>query len=160
MLILVPDGVQSEWYLTLSEEPGVLGESGTPAEAWSFADLAALAAQSYPSITARIQEQEAAEGDRRVAAWARFPKPGDEASVDDDQVLQAVLSLQQPLLTGGRITAGIQAAEALDAATIDEVGRVSDGIPMAFRQLDGRGQAAQVMAPVDALNLYVARDSR
>lgn len=82
-LILVPDVVQSEWYLTLSEDPGAHEEPGAPAEAWSFADLAALAAQSYPSITARLQEREAAEGDRRVAGWARFPTPGVEASVDD-----------------------------------------------------------------------------
>ncbi len=121
VLILVPDVVQSEWYLTLSEDPGAHEEPGAPAEAWSFADLAALAAQSYPSITARLQEREAAEGDRRVAGWARFPTPGVEASVDDNEVLQTVLSLQQPLWTGGRITAGIQAAEAREEAAVEEV---------------------------------------
>lgn len=55
---------------------------------------------------------------------------------------------------------GFARHRALQPLAVDEVGRVSDGMPVAFRQLDGRWQAVAVMAPVDALNLYVARDNR
>ncbi|WP_018952333.1 SapC family protein [Thioalkalivibrio sp. AKL12] len=73
-----------------------------------------------------------------------------------------VLSIQDHGDQGWRQPRGFGFARqhALQPLAVDEVGRVSDGMPVAFRQLDGRWQAVAVMAPVDGLNLYVARDAR
>lgn len=49
---------------------------------------------------------------------------------------------------------------ALQPLAVDEVGRVADGMPVAFRQHAGCWQAVAVMGPVADLNLYVAADGR
>lgn len=84
----------------------------------------ALSVQSHPLILAKKQEFQAAEGDLSAARWALFPnagfsvrgfrKDGDQEALD-----QEVLSVSQPIWTGGKITGAIGVAKAKrDAAKL------------------------------------------
>ncbi len=80
---------------------------------WKFHALLDTARASYPQIAARQRSLDAAKADVDAAEWQRFPVPGIQTSMDDQGNLSdRVFSLQQPIWTGGRVTAGIEAAEA------------------------------------------------
>ena len=87
---------------------------------WPFETLALEAISHYPSVTAGLRQLDASQADLDAAKWQRFPTPAVQASTDDD-ITQAVLSLEQPLWTGGRITAGIEAAASRSGATREQV---------------------------------------
>lgn len=55
---------------------------------------------------------------------------------------------------------GFAGNQALQPLATDEIGRVSDGIPVAFRQQGDIWQAVAVMAPTREHNLFVAEDGR
>jgi adhesin transport system outer membrane protein len=79
----------------------------------SLSELLAKAVQEHPSVLQRVNESEAAELDRDAAKWQRYPtvsvSAAEASSKDVDQVSTSV---QQPLWTGGRISAAISEAEA------------------------------------------------
>ena len=114
--------------------------------AWSFELLAKQATDHYPSVVAGLRQQDAARADREAAGWQRFPTPAVQASTDDD-ISQAVLSLQQPLWTGGRITAGIQAAESRLGASREQVGSVRQDILQ--RVIDAYAEASRRTAQLE-----------
>ncbi|ANB03171.1 TolC family protein [Ectothiorhodospira sp. BSL-9] len=89
---------------------------------------------------------DAARADRNAAAWQRFPTPGLQASSDDDTT-QAVLSLQQPLWTGGRIMAGIDAAESRLEASREQVGGVRQDVLQ--RVIDAYAEASRRKAQLE-----------
>ena len=82
-------------------------------EALSLEILLSKAVQQHPSVLQRVNESEAAQLDRDAAKWQRYPKisvsAAEASSTDVDQVSTSV---QQPLWTGGRISAAINEAEA------------------------------------------------
>jgi adhesin transport system outer membrane protein len=82
---------------------------------------AALA--THPLVAGKRAEQDAAKAEREGAEWQRYPTPSVEANTDSEGQNASVFRLDQPLWTGGRITAGIDAAGSrFDAAgtAIDE----------------------------------------
>lgn len=87
--------------------------SANQPSSWRFETLAAAALQQYPSIIAGQRQLEAAK-------WERFPTPDLQASSDND-VTQTVIGLQQPLWTGGRISAGIDAASSRSQASSEQL---------------------------------------
>lgn len=87
---------------------------------WRFETLAAAALQQYPSIIAGQRQLEASQSDLEAAKWERFPTPDLQASSDND-VTQTVIGLQQPLWTGGRISAGIDAASSRSQASSEQL---------------------------------------
>ena len=73
------------------------------------------ALDSHPLVLGRRSAQAAAQAEREGAEWQRYPSLSVEASTQSGGA--SLLRLEQPLWSGGRITAGIDAAGGrLDAA--------------------------------------------
>lgn len=80
-------------------------------------DALRAAAESHPSVALKIAEQHASEFSLDGARWQRWPGVSMSSSRGAYGRTLTDLQLEQPLWTGGRITAGIHAAEArVDAA--------------------------------------------
>ena len=84
--------------------------SATPA----FLDVVRSVAYAYPQTQAAAQGLEAAKQDQSAAAWQRAASPSfqrisPQGSGTAGQINR--LALEQPIYAGGRITAGIDAAE-------------------------------------------------
>jgi adhesin transport system outer membrane protein len=87
-----------------------------------------LAATTHPSIVAKRSSQQAAKADVESASWQRYPTPSLEAATVQNQRPSTALKVQQPLWAGGRITAGIDAAEAREKAAGSGVGEARQDI--------------------------------
>lgn len=86
------------------------------AQPWGFEQTLQTALDNHPAVQGKAASAAAARSDREGAEWQRFPTPSIQASTGDSidgnfQESTAVLALQQPLWAGGRISAGIHAAE-------------------------------------------------
>jgi len=76
-----------------------------------------IAAETHPSIAQRVSEQGASDYSVAGARWQRWPGVSMSSSRGPLGSTLTELQLEQPLWTGGRITANINAAEArADAA--------------------------------------------
>ncbi len=75
-------------------------------EAWTLDDALKAALASHPAILGKVAQVSAAGAEKKGSEWQRFPTPSVEASGRYTQTAR----LDQPLWTGGRITAGIEAA--------------------------------------------------
>lgn len=100
---------------------GPAARAQAPAPAWPLERVLAAALAGHPLIQSRRSDRAAAAADLEVAEWARYPTPSAEATTRNASGDPAgLLRLDQPLWTGGRITAGIDAAarrlEAAEAA--------------------------------------------
>ncbi|MDP1717609.1 MAG: TolC family protein [Burkholderiales bacterium] len=84
-------------------------------QAWTFGKVLQEALANHPLVLGKRSAQDAAQAEREGAEWQRYPTPTLEASTQSGGA--GLLRLDQPLWTGGRITAGIDAAGSrLDAA--------------------------------------------
>jgi adhesin transport system outer membrane protein len=91
---------------------------------WTFEQVLASALASHPTMLGKRSAQDAARAEREGAEWGRYPTFSAEASTQNRSAntgqlggSNAGLRLEQPLWTGGRITANIDAAGSrLDAA--------------------------------------------
>ena len=90
--------------------------------------LANEALASYPSIQARESERNAALADLDAARWQRFPTPEIQASQNDSGDDTVLARLQQPLWTGGRINAGVDAAKARVDAADSGIGEAQEAV--------------------------------
>ena len=90
--------------------------------------LANEALASYPSIQARESERNAALADLDAARWQRFPTPEIQASQNDSGDNTVLARLQQPLWTGGRINAGVDAAKARVDAADSGIGEAQEAV--------------------------------
>lgn len=94
------------------------------AQASSLDKLIAIALLNHPAIALEQAQQRKALADIDSAAWRFFPTPGllieratgDTGSPADRRQI-AVLSLQQPLWTGGRLSADLRTAQAHGAVS-------------------------------------------
>lgn len=75
---------------------------------WNFDQVMQAALTTHPLMLGRRSAQAAAKADREGAEWQRYPSPSLEASSQSGGA--GLLRIDQPLWTGGRITAGIDAA--------------------------------------------------
>lgn len=98
------------------------------AEPLSLEVLAREALGGYPSIRAQESEREAALADLDSARWQRFPTPEIQASQDDDGDDTTLLQIQQPLWTGGRIKAGVDAAQARVSAAVSGISEAEEEV--------------------------------
>ena len=84
---------------------------------WTFEQVLASALDSHPAMLGKRSAQAAARAEREGAMWQRYPATSIEASTQASGGNAGLLRIEQPLWTGGRITAGIDAAGSrLDAA--------------------------------------------
>lgn len=93
----------------------LLALSAQAQPAWSFEQLLQSTLASHPLVQGKRAAQGAAQAEREGADWQRYPALSLEASTQSSGA--SLLRLEQPLWTGGRITAAIDAAGSrLDAA--------------------------------------------
>lgn len=90
--------------------------SAQSATAWSFDQVLQQALQSHPTVQGKRAAQAAARADLDGAQWQRFPSLSAEIPTGSQET-GGVVRIEQPLWSGGRIDAGIDAAGSrLDAA--------------------------------------------
>jgi adhesin transport system outer membrane protein len=88
------------------------------APAWSQTSLGELlkaAANEHPSVLQAQSQYQSAGYELESAKWARFPSITSQAMAPNSQT-QSVTKVEQPLWTGGRITAQIRVGEANEMA--------------------------------------------
>ncbi len=83
-----------------------------PGAAVTLQELLARASQTHPLILEKRGNVEAAQFALSGAQWQRFPNVSAEASANPTQGATQLLRVEQPLWTGGRITANISANQA------------------------------------------------
>lgn len=80
---------------------------------WSLGQIMQATLANHPLVLGKRSAQAAAKAEREGAEWQRYPTPSFEASTQG----AGALRVDQPLWTGGRITANLRAADSrLDAA--------------------------------------------
>ncbi|MCK9201943.1 MAG: TolC family protein [Gallionella sp.] len=108
----------------------------------TFEQALASTLSSHPVIQGKRSAQVAAQADRKGAEWLRYPTPSIEATTQGSGNDNGLLRLDQPLWTGGRITAAIDAAgsrlssadAAVEESTLDLSLRVIAVYSEALRQ--------------------------
>lgn len=96
------------------------------AQTWTLEQLARQALSSHPAVLSKRSASNAAQADVSAAKWQRYPTPAISTNTDSKNEKFTMFSLQQPIWTGGRITAGIDSAELRHDASrkaIDEAGQ-------------------------------------
>lgn len=95
-----------------------LGSHDEAGQELSLNTALALAVQFHPMLSARQSEYQAAIADLSAAKWSRFPSAGlslqgFKNDDDDENILnQEVLTVSQPIWTGGQLTGKISLAKA------------------------------------------------
>ena len=86
-------------------------------QAWTFAQLLQSATDTHPLMLGKRSAQDVARAEKSGAEWARYPTPTLETYSRNINGSTGVARLEQPIYSGGRITASIDAAgNRLDAA--------------------------------------------
>ncbi len=82
---------------------------------WNFGQLMQATLANHPLVLGKRSAQAAAQAEREGAQWQRYPSLSLEASTQSSGA--SLLRVEQPIWSGGRISAGIEAAGSrLDAA--------------------------------------------
>ena len=118
--------------------------------AWTFEQVLQSALDSHPAIMGKRSGQAAARADQKGAEWLRYPTPSIEAATQGSGKDSGLVRLEQPLWSGGRISAAIDAADsrlsaadaALNEAELDLTLKVIAAHTEALRQ-KARQQYAQ-----------------
>lgn len=78
-------------------------------------------ARTHPQVAQREADVRAAASDVASARWGRYPSLSAESTRLDAGGVQTTVRVQQPLWSGGRITAQIDSAERTQAAAVEAV---------------------------------------
>lgn len=95
-------------------------------QVWSFEHAARQALATHPAILSQQSSHDAAKADLDAASWQRYPAPSLAATKQESGQSNTVLTIQQPLWTGGKITAHIDGAKSrldISEAVINETKR-------------------------------------
>jgi len=95
---------------TLAAVAFQLASAAAMAQVASFEEIVKQTLATHPAILSKLSSSAAAKADREGAAWQRFPTPSIETNNDNNGTRTSLLRVQQPLWAGGRIDAGIDAA--------------------------------------------------
>lgn len=119
------------------------------AQTWTLDQVMQSALNTHPAVLGKLSSSAAARAEREGAEWQRYPAPSIEAAAQNGGGTSTVVRLQQPLWTGGRITAGIEAAgrrsEAAEAAVAEARQEIGLKVIAAFTEAQ-RQQARQAAA--------------
>ena len=77
---------------------------------WNFGQLMQATLASHPLVLGKRSAQAAAQAEREGAEWQRYPSLSLEANTQSGGQNARLLRIEQPIWSGGRITAGITAA--------------------------------------------------
>ncbi|RXN83745.1 hypothetical protein C7R54_26085 [Achromobacter aloeverae] len=140
---------------------------------WTIPALLQRAETTHPSVAGRRADHAAAQANRDAAGWQRFPTPSVElgsrslggTGTDTLNGSTRAIRLDQPLWTGGRIDAGIDAADqrlqASDAAItevqLDLRMKVANAASEAMRQQERVRVAQGHVAQLDKLQGMIRR---
>ncbi len=98
---------------------GSVGAAGAaaPAQQWRFEQALSTALATHPAVLGKRASVDAASAELDEARWQRYPSPSFETNQYASGGLTNVFRVEQPVWTGGRISAGIAGAEhRVDAA--------------------------------------------
>ena len=131
----------------------------------TFDQALQAALSSHPLLQGKRSEQAAARAEQEGAEWQRYPTPSIEANTATGGGKASVLRLDQPLWTGGRITAAIDAAgsrldaagTAIDVTRQDLALRVIAATGEALRQQERQLHARTSVAEHDKLLAMIRR---
>ncbi len=127
----------------------VLVHPSASAQPWTFDHALQSAVTTHPAVMGKLSSAAAAQAEREGAEWQRYPVPSVQAVSQNGGGSSTVLRLQQPLWTGGRITAGIAAADrrfdAAEAAVMEARLDIGMKVIAAFTEAQ-RQQARQLSA--------------
>ncbi len=131
---------------------------------WNLDGLIAQTIRNHPGIAARHAEVKATQAEVEAARSQYFPTPSIQLLQDKGEST-TVLTLQQPLWAGGRLDAGLDAAQSRENATRVSVGDTQYTLALrvtaawaAWVQARGRGEALD--KGVALLNVYAESVSR
>ena len=82
-----------------------------------------MVTESHPMVVSRLSEVDSADASLEAANWGRYPTPTLETATDEGD-LTAILRIDQPIWSGGRIEGTIDAAELTKKAAIKAVDEV------------------------------------
>ena len=77
---------------------------------WNFGQLMQATLASHPLVLGKRSAQAAAQAEREGAEWQRYPSLSLEANTQSGGQNARLMRVEQPIWSGGRITAGINAA--------------------------------------------------
>ena len=95
---------------TLASIAMLLLSTNTSSDTLNFAQALQTTLSSHPLVESKRSEQAAAKAEQEGAEWQRYPSASVEANTASNGDNASVLRLDQPVWSGGRITAGIEAA--------------------------------------------------
>jgi adhesin transport system outer membrane protein len=107
--------------------------------AWNFGQLLQSALASHPALQGKRAEQDAARADLEGAKWQRFPTLSVEGATPSSQQSSTLLRIDQPLWTGGRISAGIEAAG--DRLGVADAALDEEGLNLTLRVIAAYSEA-------------------
>ncbi|AUL20707.1 hypothetical protein BTL47_15470 [Bordetella holmesii] len=145
---------------------------------WTLPALLLAAETTHPSVAGRRADEAAAQANRDAAGWQRFPTPSVEIgsrSLSNGNSGNAngstrAIRLDQPLWTGGRIDAGIDAADERVQAAASAISetqlelrlRVANAASEAMRQQErirvAQGHVVQLDRLLDMIRRRVAQE--
>lgn len=130
-------------------------------QTWTFDQVLQSALGNHPAVLGKQSAAQAAKAEQDGAEWQRYPTPSIEAghasgSSASGGGTHTVMRVQQPLWTGGRITAGIAMAErrtdAAEAAVAEARQEIGLKVIAAFTEAER--QTARQSAAVDAVKAH------
>jgi adhesin transport system outer membrane protein len=131
----------------------LIGSAAVPVQAGSMIDLLNLTFQGNPALRSQAQLVQASQAEIRGANWQFFPTPSvsveqvnasqNDSSYNSKDGRVLTLRLQQPLWTGGRLTAGVGRAEAGMAAAQAQMDETRQQLALRTIQAWGEWKAGQ-----------------
>ena len=135
-----------------------LSSAAAMAQSSSFEDIARAALATHPAIQAKLSSSAAARADSEGAVWQRFPTPSLEVDGDNNSTRTRMLRVQQPLWAGGRIDAGIDAANSRHQAAETAIHETKQDIML--RVITAYVEALRQQARLDTLAQGVQEHER
>ncbi|MBE0627097.1 MAG: TolC family protein [Burkholderiales bacterium] len=135
-----------------------LAHAPAMAQTSSFKGIAKQALATHPAILARLSFSAAAAAELDGASWQRYPTPSLEVNSDNNGVTTGLLRVQQPLWAGGRIDAGIYAADSRHQASTSAVRETQQEILL--RVIAAYVEALRQQAREDTLERNVREHER